>query len=185
MKINQKGFGAVEGLLILILISILGFTGYYVYHTRNNATLTYNNAVNTSATNPDALSSKFVFKDLGVQFDPKSDLKGLVYRVDSGYYYLSDDAFVSVLKSCPDYHTGDDFGGFAAIGKTSGQYPADANPIQAGALLKQFPKFWISYGFPNGLGCSDTSKARSIHDAAATEAGKFYSDFQKTATLVQ
>jgi hypothetical protein len=47
MKINQKGFGAVEGLLILILVSILGFTGYYVYHSRNNATSTYNNAAST------------------------------------------------------------------------------------------------------------------------------------------
>jgi hypothetical protein len=50
MKRGQKGFGAVEGLLILILISILGFTGYYVYHTRNNANSTYDNSSNTSIT---------------------------------------------------------------------------------------------------------------------------------------
>ena len=48
MKNNQKGFGAVEGLLVLILVSILGFTGYYVYHTQNNANSSYNSASDTS-----------------------------------------------------------------------------------------------------------------------------------------
>jgi Flp pilus assembly protein TadG len=48
VKNNQKGFGAVEGLLFLILLSILGFTGYYVYHTSINTNSTYSNAANTS-----------------------------------------------------------------------------------------------------------------------------------------
>jgi hypothetical protein len=45
---NQKGFGLVEGLLFLILLSILSFTGYYVYHSRNNANSTYNKTANTN-----------------------------------------------------------------------------------------------------------------------------------------
>ena len=48
MKSGQKGFTIVETLLVLILISILGFTGYYVYHSRNNAKSTYNNAASTN-----------------------------------------------------------------------------------------------------------------------------------------
>ena len=48
MKHNQKGFGAVEALLFLILLSILGFTGYYVWHTSKNANSTYNSAANTN-----------------------------------------------------------------------------------------------------------------------------------------
>lgn len=48
MKNNQKGFGALEGLLILIIIGLLGFTGYYVYHTKNNTDKTLNTAANTS-----------------------------------------------------------------------------------------------------------------------------------------
>lgn len=183
---NQKGFGAVEGLLFLILLSILGFTGYYVYHTKNNANSTYNNATNSgSSTTVLTQSDKFVFKELGVQFDPKNDLKGLNYTVDSGYSTLTDDAFLNALKNCPDYKSGDNGGGFAAISKMSGQYPPNANPITDGALLKQFPDFWISYAFPNGLGCSDTSKAQALHDSASAEATKFYNDFQKTATQIQ
>jgi hypothetical protein len=50
MKRNQKGFGAVEGLLILIIVLLIGFIGYYVYHTSNSANSSYNNAANASAT---------------------------------------------------------------------------------------------------------------------------------------
>jgi len=187
MKNNQKGFGAVEALLILILLSILGFTGYYVYHTSKDANSSYDNASTSSnaAAQKSAVSNKFVFKEIGVQFNTADDLKGLAYKVDSGYSYLTDDAFIGALKTCPDYKTGDNGGGFAAISKTNGQYPPNANPITVGALLKQFPDFWVSYAFPNGLGCSDTSKSQSIYDSASAEAHKFYDDFQKTASIVQ
>lgn len=184
MKNGQKGFTLIETLLVLILLSIVGFTGYYIYHTKNNANSTYNNAAKTSSTPAQVSSTKFVFKDLGIQFDPKNDLAGLKYRVD-GSYYLSDTAFINALKTCPDYQAGDDGDGFAAISKASGQYPSDGSPIQFGVLLKQFSDFYISYGAPNGLGCSDTSKAQVIHDAATAERSKFVDDFQKTATLAQ
>lgn len=34
---DQSGFGALEALLILVIVGILGFTGWYVYHARQNA----------------------------------------------------------------------------------------------------------------------------------------------------
>lgn len=61
MKSNQKGFGAVEGLLILILLTMVGFTGYYVYHSRNNANSTYDSATkagSSSVQTPTAQSSE-------------------------------------------------------------------------------------------------------------------------------
>lgn len=35
MKANQKGFTLVEGLLILLVLSVIGFGGYYVWSSRN------------------------------------------------------------------------------------------------------------------------------------------------------
>ena len=46
---NQSGFGAVEGLLILIIVGILGFTGWYVYHSQQN---TSKNLTPTSSGTP-------------------------------------------------------------------------------------------------------------------------------------
>lgn len=49
MRDNQKGFTAVEAVLILVITGILSFVGWYVYHSKNNASSTYNSAANTSA----------------------------------------------------------------------------------------------------------------------------------------
>ncbi len=35
MKNNQKGFGAIEALLIIVLAGIIGFTGWYVYNANH------------------------------------------------------------------------------------------------------------------------------------------------------
>ncbi len=36
-KLNQKGFGLIEGLLILIVILLVGFIGYYVYNAQQTS----------------------------------------------------------------------------------------------------------------------------------------------------
>lgn len=41
LKLTQKGFSAIEVLLFLILLSIIGFTGYYVYHANQKTNDTY------------------------------------------------------------------------------------------------------------------------------------------------
>lgn len=37
---NEKGFSPIEALLICIIVSILGFTGWYVWHTKQSTTKT-------------------------------------------------------------------------------------------------------------------------------------------------
>src|SRR5882757_3473616 len=48
---NQKGFSVVEGLLVLVALSIVGFTGYFVYNAQKNTdkTLTQTNQASTGA----------------------------------------------------------------------------------------------------------------------------------------
>jgi cytoskeletal protein RodZ len=45
MERRQQGFSIVEGLLILVIVGILGFTGWYVYHSQKNASNSYSNSV--------------------------------------------------------------------------------------------------------------------------------------------
>ena len=49
-KDNQNGFSALEGLLILVILAIISFTGYYVWHTRQATTKTYASTSNAQAT---------------------------------------------------------------------------------------------------------------------------------------
>jgi hypothetical protein len=51
---NQKGFTAVEGLLIILTLAVIGFGGYYVYHTNHKAKTA---SVSTSGANNSASGS--------------------------------------------------------------------------------------------------------------------------------
>jgi cytoskeletal protein RodZ len=48
---NQKGFGAVEGLLIFVIVGLIAFIGWYVWHSKNAAdkTLSAANKASTSS----------------------------------------------------------------------------------------------------------------------------------------
>jgi len=46
---NQNGFTALEGLLAFVIIGIVGFTGWYVYHAQQNAN---KNLATTSSSTP-------------------------------------------------------------------------------------------------------------------------------------
>lgn len=188
MKRAQSGFGAIEALLILILLTVVGFTGYYVYHSQKNSNSSYNNAAQSSSSTPATASSsnKFVFKELGIQMTLNDRLKGLRYRTDSGNLYITDSTYDAAINKCSDSQQSNEIGGgYTAIGKTDGQYPADANPIQDGILLKQFTNFYVTYGVPNGNGCSDLSQSQNLHDVADQERGYFVDQFKATATEVK
>jgi flagellin-like protein len=45
---NQKGFTAIEGLLILIAVTLIGFVGYYVWHTQKQTDKTLDQADKSS-----------------------------------------------------------------------------------------------------------------------------------------
>lgn len=49
LKNNQSGFSAVEALLILVIVAIVGGTGFYVYHAQQN---TNKNLANDNSTAP-------------------------------------------------------------------------------------------------------------------------------------
>ena len=160
---NQKGFGAVEGLLFLILLSILGSTGYYVYHSRNNANSIYNNTANTSAKSSPAVAENstpqmYYFKELGVYVKLTGPpLKGeLDYELSSSdgvqYLDLFTPATQAALNKCISGATG---GVFMSIAKIPGQFNQNDSPGIGN--LKQFKDFWISGAVPNGIICDDTA----------------------------
>lgn len=62
MKKNQRGFSAVEGLLFLIVLGLIGFVAWYVYHTKNTVDKTLstsNSASTTSSAEGTTLDKKY------------------------------------------------------------------------------------------------------------------------------
>jgi Tfp pilus assembly protein PilV len=47
-KLDQKGFTAIEAVLILVILAIIGGTGYFVYHATKNSNKTLDTASNNS-----------------------------------------------------------------------------------------------------------------------------------------
>lgn len=181
---KQNGFAVVETILIFIIIGLLGFIGWYVYDTnhKTNATLdSTNKTLNQESVAKKASSSKFLFKELGVQMDQPGSLKGLNYTVDSSYLYLSDDNLMAALKKCSDYKEGDTTS-FTAISKVNGQYPSNPDYLTDGNLLKQFPDFYVGFGLPNGNGCSDQTAAENLRSVSINERSSFIEAFKNTAT---
>jgi type II secretory pathway pseudopilin PulG len=78
---SQKGFTVVEGLLIVILIGLIGGTGWYVWHSNNAANKSLTNANNSSSATIQSAkndSSNVLLKNskLSFTYDPKAwDLK--------------------------------------------------------------------------------------------------------------
>lgn len=51
-KVSRKGFSTIEAVLVLIIIAIVGFVIWYVFHTKNTTNNIYGNAANTSSQTP-------------------------------------------------------------------------------------------------------------------------------------
>lgn len=55
---KQRGFTVIEGLLLLVIAGIIGFTGWYVWNSKNKTENSYNNSTQASSNLPKYASIK-------------------------------------------------------------------------------------------------------------------------------
>ncbi len=58
LKDNRQGFAVVETLLVVIIIALIGFVGWYVYHAMKNTNNAYNSATKTSSSKTPKFGTK-------------------------------------------------------------------------------------------------------------------------------
>jgi type II secretory pathway pseudopilin PulG len=133
MNKTQKGFAVVEVTLLLVLVSIIAGTGYFVWHSKKQADKSLNTAANTNQTassksssskgsNPSnhstnsqssnsALSSQYlVITQWGVEMPITADIKDAYYDVlennegDPNLYGLSTHVLASLDSNCSATH---------------------------------------------------------------------------------
>jgi len=165
-KLNQKGFSIVEGLLSLIVVLLIVFVGYYVYHTQRTTNSTYNAATKVAQSSSPSSASKYLsVKELGVKFKLSDTIATAYYTKSSdGYYYFSVHSFDNKagLSQCTQ-----------VVALITGK-PGESNGTPAGgtwttdtlknAGLKQVGDTY--YGFQKGqIICWDVNAA----DASASE----------------
>ncbi|MDB5176292.1 MAG: hypothetical protein JWM81_1150 [Candidatus Saccharibacteria bacterium] len=77
---SQKGFGAVEALIIILILAVIGFGGYYVWNSNKDDAQSTKTAATTDSTpsNENSSSTKyFTIAEFGVRLPLTSELSGL------------------------------------------------------------------------------------------------------------
>ena len=57
-RLNQKGFTAIEGLLILVILAIVGGTGYFIYHSNQKTSDTLSSSAKIAQSSPSKITKK-------------------------------------------------------------------------------------------------------------------------------
>lgn len=86
-NLKQQGFSAVEALLILVIIGLLGGSGYYVLNAKKNADKSLNNAASQEQSvspSSSATPGQFQNKDLGFKFEYPKEWGTAVLNNDPG-----------------------------------------------------------------------------------------------------
>lgn len=168
---KRSGFSLVEGLIVILAISIVAVSSWFVYQ-HNRTKLTNAAAGNQATTTPPVNQNLVKIPELGIQITVPNSIKDLTYKI--GATMLNDGRqstyakFSTIALTASDKNCGTDFGPLGSLAKITGQYPtsfSDSNPpMEYGTLVKQFPTFFISIS-PSQAACSANSSTLAIMNA--------------------
>lgn len=153
---GQKGFAAIEAVLVLVVVAILAGTGYYVYHANKKTDATLNAASKASQSSPAKTTKKkasakqpadstatqyFTIKEWGVR---ASETNGdtLTYKFVSG----SDNSIEVISQKLSQYGCTDR--GAGGIARLKGTDPASNiyPPAPADQTVAQYAAGISGYG---------------------------------------
>jgi len=112
-RINQKGFAAVEAVLIVIVIALVGGSGYFVWRAQKNVNTAYNAASKVAQSTPEKVTKKasttaqtqkyLVIEEWGVRMKLSTQLADAYYVINSDTptsAYLSTRSLVAAAPDC-------------------------------------------------------------------------------------
>lgn len=149
MKKNQKGLALIETLLIILILVIIGFGGYYVWHSQKQSNSTLSTAASTSqaASSQSALLSATVDKTLSLKYPSTWHL------VQTNQSAATSDTPSNTVITSPDGNTTVTLvGGLSGIGggcdPSQGQTLTDVDKT---TLANQPAYAFLSYRTSDGL----------------------------------
>lgn len=162
---NQKGFTLVETLLVILILVVIGGVSYIVYHNDHKTVTTVSTTVSkTSKSSPTTYTIPIT--PLGISITVPTALEDLTYAVTNQTPY-NNETSVEVGLSTTSLTNLDPTDCSASqmpllsLSRVDGQYPSDATIYNTpGALVKQFPSFYIAYSQNSGeTNCSTSSSS--------------------------
>lgn len=206
LRNNQKGFTAVEVLLVILILVVLGAVGYMVYHndhetkTVNTADTSSNKPATTAKTSTSTTSSSsqssatsattvFKIPELGIEVTVPNSIKDIVYKVNSSGTVSTGQQVQSVTLSTQtltnldsDCSVNGSAPPLGTISKTQGQYPSSPDTDNSsGGLVKQFSTYYIAWNSPQ----APCGSATSIQTEANTDTNLFSTALHSTVQTIQ
>ncbi len=97
-KSKQSGFGTIEGLLVVIILLLIGFAGWYIWDKNQHPSIS---TVTNSSTNSNTAASYLEIKELGIKLKLTDNTKDLAYAVNSqGKIVLSSKSLAAEEPKC-------------------------------------------------------------------------------------
>jgi len=194
-KLSSKGFTAIETTIVILVVAVLAFGGWFIWsktrkkdNTSTNSTTTQNqnqkNANKDQQTTDQSDGGKYlVIKEWKVRLPLSESLRGdaeygifLQNNGDQIAYFASKKvAAKTTTGDCGLTETSDSnghgmFGGAMALSRSASKPSDDENP----ELIFQKDGYWYTLGFANGGACyeGDTGAETGIFKSAMTAAAR-------------
>jgi uncharacterized protein (UPF0333 family) len=186
LKFNQNGFGAIEGLLVIIALTLIVGVGFYVMNGNKDTktATTANSASRQTAADTSkeyiivpGLNTKIVRNEKNLKLQFSEQIAG-----DTKYTLVNTDELVNAYKKCIESSdpsqfmtpTADDlirdadkFG--PGLTREEGDYEAStATRMTSANVLKQLPDYYISMNAPIGCESEDTLAQDKFNAAYAS-----------------
>jgi prepilin-type N-terminal cleavage/methylation domain-containing protein len=171
---NEKGFSAVELLLVILVVALLSAAGWLVYEdnhkTTKAAVTSWSTTVKSNSTTSPKTTSTIMtpsttsiikIPQLGIEVTVPNSIKDLTYSYSpdtTGFgnneqllnVYLSTASLTALDPNCAaSYETA-----IGAISEAQGTYPTDpSDQIDVGGLVRQFPNFYVTNGQESQTSC--------------------------------
>jgi len=197
-EVKQRGFGSAQGVAFLVVVGVIASAAWLAYghYQKTHMAKQANNAAVTTPTNTSTVESPVPVQqaaaatnqnvvkipELGIQITVPDNIKDLTYQVHTGtvngkqatFAFFSTAALAHLDAGCSP-----SIAPLGSLERGDFQYPTN-DPYAAptyGVLVKQFPTFYISAGFPQA--------ACSTHASANAAAIKFKGEFATAESTIQ
>ena len=165
MKANQKGFGIVEIIIVLVVISLLGVLGWVIYNRQKDGTSEVSNTQQKEETpkpetmKPDPNEGYLVVKEWGLRFKSPSGLTDIKYTIhgDTASFFAKPTG--SSVQYRADYDKFEDGNSRYALGNlyrsTSSTKPFSGDMTREGKEIGDYYYYtsWAFSSLATGAGC--------------------------------
>jgi hypothetical protein len=169
---KQTGFSIIEALIAVVAVGAIATAGLLVYQYNQvritDAAPSSGQLTNqqTTTTTPTVAHTIVKIPELGIQITVPDSIKDVTYTTTKVKLRNGNPATIAYFSTtsltAQDSHCGTNSGPLGSLEKASGQYPTqsqdETNVLDYGQLVKQFPTFYITVGYPNA-GCSISTSA--------------------------